>query len=453
MKKKSCLMLAVLLAMLQVIAVFAIVPASAAFELAQRYNRSYNVYKSENAITIDGNIDEWSNIPWSDSFVCASDSMAGTQDELVNTAFNRKLDVKFKSVWHQADANTVNLYLMIYVEGDTTLSKTTNANGDMFRIDIKHFNDGTEYNRYFWTGGLLLDASGADVDKSTGHEVNLNSSKEKCYYYIKDNRDTAEGGYIIEFCRPMSTAKTNAQSTPLDANPATTEWDIAFDMYVQDNIDSAAATGTARARYSWNGASNQGWSAPPVGILTLKDAAVPANPLAGVGVTATAGASIRLDTATPTKSGIRFATTVAVPEGVTVKKTGTLIIPTDTLTYHRITDSNFNKDVLTTKGLEEGTDYYDIENVGNEWVADTTGTWYGTLFGIQKENFERKISGIGYAVVEVNGVEYTVYAEYDSDIHSRSIKQVAELVINQYEEGTDEHDLLLGFTQAEATQP
>lgn len=434
MKKKSCLMLAVLLVMLQVIAVFAIVPASAAIAYSQYYGRTYNVYKVSQPIKVDAAAeDTWNNIPWSESFVCVTDSDEQT--------FDSTFDAKFKAAWYEVPETTkITLYVYVVVSDDTVCT-LTDGNGDAFRMDIRH-EDYSSYPHYFWTGMKTV-ANIADdkVDTTVALWYNGKSNAHPYQLDILDERAT-NGTYTIELARTFDTA------TARDINAETDELDINFDMFIQNN--RSASTGAQRARYSWNG-SNNGGAALTNGILTFKNESA-ANALAGVSVTATAGASIRLDTDEPTKSGIRFATTVAVPEGVTVKKTGTLVIPTATLTYHRITDSNFNKEVLTTKGLVEGTDYYDIENVGNEWVAGQAGTWYGTLFGIQKENFERKISGIGYAVVEVNGVEYTVYAEYNSDVHSRSIKQVAELVIGQYEEGTDEYKLLLGFTQAEAIQ-
>ncbi len=420
MKKKSCLMLAVLLAMLQVIAVFAIVPASAApTYFAEGYGREYDIYKVPEAIVLDGVVDDaWTNIPWSESFVCSADASG---------SFNSAVDAKFKAVWYDnAQENRIDLYILVEVNGDDKYGTSQIK----FVVD-DHKTIGN--NLWFWSAAEnIADSNGAQIDKTAW--INYNDPtvgyNHPYSYSVKDNRTSEGGKYIVEFRRHIAKDTEN----------------LNLDIFIQDVRNSGYA------RYSWDGINTGNGNEPCHGVGNLMDSVYTSNPLEGVSITATDGASIRLDTDEPAKSGIRFATTVTVPEGVTVKKIGTLVIPTATLISKCITDSNFNKAVLDKVGLVAGTDYYDIENVDNEWVEGQEGTWYGTLFDIQTKNFDRAISGIGYAVVEVNGVEYTVYAEYDSDVHSRSIKQVAELVLDQYEEGSDKYELLQGFIQAEDAQ-
>ena len=394
MKKKSCLMLAVMLAMLQIIAVFAVVPASAA-----SLGRTYDIVLSQETPTIDGNVDAcWESVVSSESFVCSVD--AG------NTG-NADLDIKFKAIWTPAENGKINLYILAQGTG----YETTGPGVDGIRVYLKT-GDTSSY-----TNVIRFDGSGTGTGQTYG-------GYNHGFYSCQLKKDDTSRTFTYEFTCQID--KTES---------------IGLDIYVLDGI------GWSNIDYfSWNGTSTSGQYH---GVCNIVEDQLPAD----VYVTATNGASIRLDTADKTKSGIRFATSVAVPDGATIKKTGTLVLPTATLTAKNIVDADFNHASLKAAGLEEGIDYYDIDNVGNEWVDGQEGTWYGTLFNIQAENFDRAISGIGYAVVEVDGVEYTVYAEYNSAVHSRSIKQVAELVIDQYEEGSDEYELLLGFTQTEETQP
>ena len=395
MKKKSCLMLAVMLC-LQIVFATVIIPVSAA-----SYERCYDIYKSDVAITVDGNPAEWETVPWSESFVFESDG---------NGVFNPEIKARYKAVWREsATQGKIEIYFLIQVSGDHSLSTS-----DLVRVNMK--SNGTSYN---------TDSMNRNADLSLTSKTNNTVS----YDFATDVQ--ADDTSIVEVHTTI--AKPTNGSIMLDV--------LVQDAYYYDNL----------MRYSWNGGS---WYSA-TGTGNIKETAViPQNPLANVSVTATAGASIRLDTNDPTRSGIRFATTVSVPEGVTIQKTGTLIVPTETLESHRILDCNFNKEVLSAEGLIEGIDYYDVENKGNKWVAGQDGTWYGTLYDIK--NFGREISGIGYAVVEVNGVEYTVYAIYNSDDHARSIKQVASKALTLkdandnplYAENSPEYNLLKPFNNA-----
>ena len=156
-----------------------------------------------------------------------------------------------------------------------------------------------------------------------------------------------------------------------------------------------------------------------------------------------AGASIRLDTITQAKSGIRFATSVdpvlfssllanpAISEVIT----GTLILPAETL--NEVSDNldfvcnpiaiPYTEADLMAAGLEVGKDYYNIVNQGNQWVDGQDGTWYGTLYNIK--DFGRQFSGVGYIqVIYQNGDSYTLYGEY-ADSNARSVSEVAEIAL------------------------
>lgn len=399
MKKRSCLMLAVMLAMLQIIAVFAVVPASAA-----SLGRTYDIALSQETPAIDGSVDAcWDEVASSASFQLVTNG---------NNTGNEELDVKFKAVWTPAGNGKINLYILVQGTGYETTYNTI----DGVRLGL-NTGDVTSY---------------TDMIRFSGSKAGNNISYENFKHGLYTGAikaDATSRTFTYEFTCQID----KPESLKLDF--------LVMDGSGWSNIDS----------YAWNGCTD---AKNPEGVCNIQGTHL----LNDVYVTATNGASIRLDTADETKSGIRFATTVAVPEGATIKKTGTLVLPTATLTAKNIADAAFNHASLTAAGLVEGTDYYDIENVGNKWVVENevelTGTWYGTLYDIKAVNYERAISGIGYAVVEINGVEYTIYAEYDKDEHSRSIKQVAQLLMdtNQYEANTDEYALLVKFGAVAPTE-
>ena len=110
--------------------------------------------------------------------------------------------------------------------------------------------------------------------------------------------------------------------------------------------------------------------------------------------------------------------------GATVT-TGTLLLPTATLTDKGITE--FTKANLLSAGLTEGKDFYDIVNVGNTWAEGTDGLFIGTLFGIK--NFKRNFSAIGYARVELkDGTVYMLYGGYTPE-NARSVAEVARMAL------------------------
>ena len=100
----------------------------------------------------------------------------------------------------------------------------------------------------------------------------------------------------------------------------------------------------------------------------------------------------------------------------------------------------------------EGTDYYNIVNVGNEWVDGSVGTWFGTIYNIK--NFTRQFSGVGYVTVELDGETFTYYGGY-ATANARSIAEVAEILMDGEIVGDDgnwtaaQEEVLLGFYQAE----
>ena len=130
MKKKSCLTLAILLVMVQVITLFAVVPATAASR-----GRSYNIYPIDSSVKTNGSIeDAWNAIPASEALEHVSGNAVRGEDQIFN-AF-------FKVGWTPVagDVNSINLHFMVEVQ-DNTRSTQTSWAYDGFRfalVDVKN---------------------------------------------------------------------------------------------------------------------------------------------------------------------------------------------------------------------------------------------------------------------------------------------------------------------------
>ena len=361
------------------------------------------ISKAASDITVDANAAEWANIPKSQYFVYAN-----TNDTAGTTAkFNPSVRASTKIMWKEsATAGKVDVYFLTEISG-----YNAGATSKLFQYRAK--SNGTE---------LVTNAIGV---ANTANTSKVNGALNFNYAVAVENNSKA----VVEVCLTFDKPADNS----LLVDICYLEYNGGYTYFMAYTLDGDAHNVISEK-------------------AILKDSTDVFNPLAGVSVTATNGASIRLDTADASKSGIRFATTVSAPAGVTVKKTGTLVLPTAKLTDKKMMDVSLTKEGLESAGYVEGKDYYDIVNVGNQWVEGQDGTWYGTLIDIKEANYGRAISGVGYAVVEVNGVEYTVYADYVSAQHSRSIRTVAQALLDQgtYAEGTTEYALLKTFTATEA---
>ena len=195
-----------------------------------------------------------------------------------------------------------------------------------------------------------------------------------------------------------------------------------MEAQVHDFTGNAASGSGPYVRYAWK--KQAGGDNPATGMGIISDIPVFA-------VRTMEGASVRVDTEEPNKSGIRFRTTVDAASiaklqetGATVT-TGTLLLPTATLTDKGITE--FPNANLLSAGLTEGKDFYDIVNVGNTWAEGTDGLFIGTLFGIK--NFKRNFSAVGYARVELkDGTVYMLYGGYTPE-NARSVAEVARMAL------------------------
>lgn len=355
--------------------------------------RNYDIKQTVADITVNADPVEWDHVDWSQGNFAHgyNNSPAGSTVEDTN------IKVGFKAVWKEsATAGEMDLYFLVKMENALPNSSTHRYTNSRIVTKVGE----TQY----LTGWLPIHENTSKNETGwSGQSIKLGDGEAIAEYVI----------YNVP------------QGEKIKLNVSILEYN---------------STGTQFRAYTWTGGSSNDVS----GSATINDEI---NPLVGVRVAATDGASIRLDTANEAKSGIRFGTTVTVPANATLIKTGTLIVPTAHLTNNGIADSAFTLEALTAANLKENTNFYNIVNENNEWVEGMNGTWYGTLINIQSANYGRSISGIGYAVIEVEGVEYTVYADYDSAKHSRSIAEIAQTLLDNkyYAEGSVEESLLKTF--------
>ena len=132
------------------------------------------------------------------------------------------------------------------------------------------------------------------------------------------------------------------------------------------------------------------------------------------------GASVRL--AAPT--GLRFQTVITSENDIAVsdilnKKfvtTGTLITTFD------LFSANGNK-------LDKDSQYTKLDIANSGWYGDKVGKFCGSIIKINKDNYEKKFVGVGYATIEYhNGDRLSIYANVNEADNARSIYYVANVV-------------------------
>ena len=419
MKKKSCLTLALLLVMIQVISLFAVVPASAADQ-----GRSYYLHPLDFTCSDNSNVVEegWENIPSSEAFVLCAGSLDRTEAQTFSASF--------KAAYKDNGNDTLTVYVLLEVKDSTKNNTGSNDKLDGFMFSFE--NNRTKVYKDFIHGQV----SGYGSAGFWGNWTMSNGNK----FNVGVADSTTEAAYVAKFSFTM--AKTSQ---------------FAFDIIVQDNIDGQTVSHAASCeRYSWNGmtiditnamkANSGAADCIPAGICYIVDESAP------ITVNTKAGASIRVDTAEENNTtGIRFASSVDMADFNALKAqgakitTGTLIVPTENLTKKGI-EGTFTKEMLESANLVENTHFYDIVNEENEMLSDKNGTWYGTIYGITE--YTRAFTAVGYVTVTVGGETNTYYG---TPSESRSIAQVAETVMEGEVEGdagnwnTDQEAILKSF--------
>ena len=242
MKKKSCLMLAMLLIMLQVIAIFAVVPANAASR-----GKSYNIYPIDSSVKTNGSIeDAWNAIPASEALQYVSGGGARGEDQIFN-AF-------FKAGWTPVagNDNSINLHFMVEVQDNTRSTQTSWAH-DGFRFALVDVKNNSEL--YYANSMHVLDSGFAGYVNSGGYGYNLTNASTNAQKKLYTCAQDVAGGYILEF---------NVQIEK--------QAQIAFDIVIVDNLTGGTGYEDYQ-RYSWNGLNDGGASNIPEGIGYIIDSA------------------------------------------------------------------------------------------------------------------------------------------------------------------------------------
>ena len=221
MKKQICMVLCMVFVLTQMTCIFALLPVS-----AESQGRGYQIYRANHAITVDGvgDDEDWAELEWSEYFVCSSG--AGKED----------FTARFKATWapDAADEQVLNLYFLVEVYGDDTISTRKDWAGDVIRFDI---DDGSTY---FWSGALQIQNTVKD---------NVSNTTGSFSYGIVDERSQEENKYTVELCHPIEKVDR-----------------LLFDIWVQDNTAADLTSTSPRVRYSWNGMVDGGEADPPTGI-------------------------------------------------------------------------------------------------------------------------------------------------------------------------------------------
>ena len=343
----------------------------------------YDFDRITESMTIDGKANE--------SFWGSASSV-----EFVNDTTNDRA-VSFKAGWSPCDGGeNMKVYFLISVKGYK------------------------EYNYLNSVQVQLEDENGSQRIWS-GAGYNINSLHE----------NTRKDVPVIDYTNNNNVAYQAAGVRVLNG---TSVYEYAFTMKKTETIRfDILASFFGGAIYSFAGIEAVGASVIPTGIGNVVD-----YKFNDLNIVTTPGASIRVDTENKDKSGIRFETKVdaavvaALKDAGATITTGTLVLPTATLTNNGIPDADFTIAKLEEAQLRSGIDYYNIINVGNEWVDGMDGTWFGTVFDVK--NLTRQFSAVGYVTVELDGETTTLYGGYVST-NSRSIKDVATILLEGEEVG------------------
>lgn len=346
----------------------------------------YHIYNAVGKITLDGKAgsdEAWDAVQWSSAFNKTVSGVRPTQEGL---------ETRFKALWQKAGDNA---YLYFLVESNDATDSFGKAGWPFDYVKI----------------GVDEDCNGVlETNDGAMYIGNKSGTNGLVAYAVSDSRSQGKG-FTFEACYTFKNAANCSDSVNID---------VQFHDFT--GTSATDTSGTVYDRYAWKDRGNHN-TANGIGVISN----VPV-----FAVNTAPGAAIRIDTENPHMSGIRFQTTVDAAviasleaAGATVT-TGTLLLPTSTLTSKGVVD--FTKETLVTAGLKEGVDFYDIVNIGNGWVDGSDGMYYGTLYSIK--NFGREFSGVGYVHVDFgDGVAYTIYGGYTAD-NARSVAQVAQIALD-----------------------
>ena len=248
MRKKKLMALSLLLVVIQIVALLAIIPVSAA------NGRYYAIYKTDTAPVLNGVEDPseaWSKVPWSENF-------KKTAGDAAVSGFS----AKFKMLWTEnTEKNTVDFWYFVYVNDTTTTAgsaTSSNWTNDYFALAIA--NGATKlYSNGRVEIDLLPDWENREgnaeyIDESTKNESVASFAGVDVDLGWQDNR-ADKGYYTFEYMVSIPADKVGS--------------DINFDVMINDHTSG----GNTYSRNAW-ATMNDTDIASPVGKGLLSNISV-----------------------------------------------------------------------------------------------------------------------------------------------------------------------------------
>jgi hypothetical protein len=442
MKKRSCLILALILVTVQLISAFAVLPVAAASVGDGDIGRTYNIYKSDAAPVLDGLADElWTAYPWSENFVWSWSDASGYKNE--------KLKANFKAIWTEdsSDATKMNIHLLIEYTGffnkqnlsgiSVFLGDDVNGNSksDVMRINGSKTGDDVKYTyfNYPYSSRVVI-ANDGEEDAKVTFEWTCKIPKSAA---IKLDVSVIDGdgwssmmNYTWNGCCGSDGTRQVAKGV-CRIMPKLGEIDQSADVL----LGSDGVTVASLFKNGDNAVTLPNYEVPTGTFLGWKDAEGKLYPVGGI-YTVTGTEQVRLNACVLKESDYTLLTGASmlikktsalrfeVQEdaaamtalGNSVQEKGLLVVETSKLTDAILADSmisaeeldaaeiTYEKNVFTT--AENGIHYTVKEN-----IADATVSYSASAYIKLK-----------YA----DNSEKTIFLTYIAQNHARSVKEVSE---------------------------
>lgn len=471
MKRSIRKIVAAALVTFQVILTAAVgfIPASAEAG-TQGHAYSYQVYKADAPITVDGAVTEgeaWDNLPWSENY-----NWRWCQN---NWHLTSDYIASFKSMWYKNADGEAFLYFLFNINDEDGY---TDGDKYDFGIDETGMGEGAPSSGVDATarrsGGTSL-AEGT-LSKNTGsgkyymkHAVKRNDAEHRVTLEIEYQffaPEYAADGKTVGFENNIEWL-TNGQSNAVWSGNRATSWGSWNEMKNYGALklhDASASTRRAANIYNVNEViasadiTENGKFTLPTTFAASSDQLVgwkdaegklykPGTAVSGITKNMTfeavtvdfqtlAGAQVRFKDPT----GLRFLSQVKKADydalGAAATATGTLILPTDLLGTGDLT-------LEALKDKTEGKDYLNVTNDGwlNAETAETDGVYSfsGAIVGIKKGNYNRNFSAVGYLTVTyADGTTANFYGGYTAE-NATSIRTVAQKALADAEANPDKY--------------
>ncbi len=443
--KKKCLFLALTLIALQAVTLFAPVSVS-----ADDANRSYNIYKTDAAITVDGVTDSaWADVPATENF---KSSVEVIPDGSAN--FEAKLQAAWTPV--EADDTRIMLYILVTVKDPTPYVHASNngigeKGGDVFGFTA------TYDNAICWTGQTDV-ANGVNNSVWFGNHDDGNYRIQRA---IKDDRTASNGvdTYTIELGVQMpKTDKMIFDFMVFDnylgtsGNQIIYSWNGSVSSTIAEGIgylmfDRPDVDENDDVLFQYNGQNVLSMDKASNGTVTLpdyemfgtflgwEDASGKLYPVGGtytvsgsdqVVLTAVtldiedyellSGASALIEEPTAIRFEVQENATAVSALGAVVKEKGAIIVETSRLTDAILADGTFSADELTAAGIT-------FDKV--VFTTAENGVYYAAKEGIT--DLGTDYSAVAYMTVEYEDDSTVTYTSaYNATRNSRSVKAIAE---------------------------